>query len=200
MATDPELERLYRRERSIGLTAEQAWHAAKVRRRFAQLDGQVRLDIQPEQSMTLEDLVGEGATKAQLDEIRARAESEGVWVVVAQVHVSYPDGHERWEPVDSTGGFVGDDWKDSGYDIELMQSAIDAHEKREKALGPKLDAGELRSALADVLEKHGEAIAANWRNAPLGERAAAWQAFEDARALLESELDAFDGARKVGKP
>ena len=48
---------------------------------------------------------------------------EGVWGIVGE----YFDG-ERWRHADSCFGFVGDDWKNSGYDTDIMRATVDASE------------------------------------------------------------------------
>jgi len=65
-------------------------------------------------------------------EIQKRVENEGVWGVKASWRLSEDDvtDHGRlimsseWEEADATWGFIGDDWKDSGYDTDLMRSAM----------------------------------------------------------------------------
>ena len=46
---------------------------------------------------------------------------QGVWGIVGE----YFDG-EVWQHADSCFGFVGDDWKNSGYDTDIMQATLDA--------------------------------------------------------------------------
>jgi len=33
-------------------------------------------------------------------------------------------GADRWDHMDSCWGFVGDDWKDSGYDIDFKEAGL----------------------------------------------------------------------------
>jgi hypothetical protein len=49
-----------------------------------------------------------------------RINNDGVWYVLSEVW-----NGDEWEWCDSCGGFIGDDWENSGYDVDLMQSAID---------------------------------------------------------------------------
>jgi len=56
-------------------------------------------------------------------ELWARIEREGVWGLVGEVKCQ---ACGAWEIVHAVGGFVGDDWKDSGYDSDTR----DAAEKR----------------------------------------------------------------------
>jgi hypothetical protein len=48
-----------------------------------------------------------------------RVERDGVWGVVGE----FFDG-EEWQHADSCFGFIGDDWKDSGYDVDIMASTL----------------------------------------------------------------------------
>lgn len=50
----------------------------------------------------------------------ARIERDGVHGIESQ----FWNGVE-WEHADSVWGFVGDDWRDSGYDADLMSAALD---------------------------------------------------------------------------
>ena len=54
-------------------------------------------------------------------ELWARIEQDGVCGVIGE----YWNGHE-WEHADSCFGFVGDDWKDSGYDSYIMAETLEA--------------------------------------------------------------------------
>src|ERR1700693_6591303 len=81
---------------------------------------------------SLEDLEGDGfnpkanpdisASKLQRDRevFIAKVNREGVWGVIGE----YFDG-EQWRHADSCFGFVGDDWKDSGYDTDIMRATLD---------------------------------------------------------------------------
>src|SRR5271170_7927826 len=54
-------------------------------------------------------------------ELWERIRSEGTWGLVSYWR---PNPRASWNQVDAIGGFVGDDWKDSGYDIDLMSAAL----------------------------------------------------------------------------
>lgn len=58
--------------------------------------------------------------KHKCDEAQ-RIERNGVSGIVAQVRTALGE----WVDVDSCWGFVGDDWKDSGYDLDAMTAALD---------------------------------------------------------------------------
>ena len=49
------------------------------------------------------------------------------------------DGAE-WVEVDSCWGFIGDDWRDSGYDIDIMRATLDALAKHDAAVALAIEA------------------------------------------------------------
>ena len=142
-------KRNYVRLRRAGWTAENAWRAAKVNEKWEAAggytvdgtdsvlvrsredDAMVRAvilpDIDPDLSWLDADngpilVDGKWMSSEQYgDMIRARAMTDGVHVVITQ----YWDG-ETWQDADSCGGFIGEDWNDSGYDTDMMESALDA--------------------------------------------------------------------------
>lgn len=59
-------------------------------------------------------------------EFEARVERDGVWGYRAMVR----DSAGHWDEVDAIWGFVGDDFKGSGYDVDLMNAAMSALEER----------------------------------------------------------------------
>jgi hypothetical protein len=95
--------------------------------------GAVRLRLVPDDCMSFDDLAGDTYTaelhpeiprsvmdrerQAYIDKINA----EGVWGVVGE----YWNGLE-WEHADSCFGFVGDDWRGSGYDQDIMSATLSA--------------------------------------------------------------------------
>jgi hypothetical protein len=68
-------------------------------------------------------------------EAAERAEREGVCGVCAQ----FWNGAE-WEEVDSVWGFIGNDWRRSGYDVDLMSSALDALTEHDATQARQLEA------------------------------------------------------------
>lgn len=60
-------------------------------------------------------------SERDLKELRERANRDGVCGVEAQFWTG-----AEWESVDSTWGFIGNDWERSGYDTDLMRAALDA--------------------------------------------------------------------------
>lgn len=97
--------------------------------------GTVRIVEYPDESCSFDDLAGDTFNpianpdiKPHILEREERAEIErikrdGIWGYVAQ----FWDG-AAWQDTDSIWGFVGDDFDDSGCDIDLMGSAMDAYE------------------------------------------------------------------------
>ena len=141
--------RHYGRLRAKGWIAKEAWRAAGVNERWEAAgghtvdgtdsvlvrsredDAMVRAVILPDTDPDLSwldidngpVLVGNRWMSSQEygDMVRARAMTDGVYFVVTQ----YWDG-EVWQDADSCGGFIGEDWNDSGYDTDMMESALDA--------------------------------------------------------------------------
>ena len=63
-------------------------------------------------------------TKKQL---WARIEREGVWCILVEKHITCKHcGSDRWEQLEHCCGFVGEDWKDSGYDTDFKRTALEA--------------------------------------------------------------------------
>ena len=96
--------------------------------------GPVRLLIIPDHYCDLDDLLGDSFNPSCCPEIPpavlarerevyiAKIDQEGVWGVVGQYW------HEGdWQDADSCFGFVGDDWRGSGYDYDIMGAALAAH-------------------------------------------------------------------------
>jgi hypothetical protein len=117
----------YIRLRSAGWRAREAFRAAKTAVRFAALarEGRVRLAAEPDGTPYDDSYIDTWHVSAkEREKVRAetwrRIESEGVWGIV--VYATVEGGRE--ELIDSVWGFVGDDWRDSGYDEDLMDAAI----------------------------------------------------------------------------
>lgn len=134
--------RAYARERATGTRASIAFHNVRVRDawRKAEWDevsepefGEVRLRVVPDDCVDVDDLFGdtfnpkvnpeiplarlERERKAEID----RVNRDGVWGIIGE----YFDG-ESWQHADSCFGFIGEDWKDSGYDVDIMSQTLDA--------------------------------------------------------------------------
>jgi len=54
-----------------------------------------------------------------------RANREGIWGIVGKYKVACDcQNCDGWHTSDSVWGFVGDDWKNSGYDIDVMYQTL----------------------------------------------------------------------------
>ena len=142
-----ELLRLYRRERARGFSAQWALSNARTRVEWAKYEvaeyssgepidpqrGNVRLRAVSDEACSIGDLEGDcfnpkanpdiPASRLERDrkEFIAKVNQEGVSGIVGE----YFDG-EVWQHADSCFGFVGDDWKHSGYDTDIMRATLDA--------------------------------------------------------------------------
>lgn len=141
-----ELLRLYQRERARGFSAKWALSNARIRLEWDKHEvaeyssgepidpkrGDVRLRVVPDETCSIEDLEGDcfnpkanpeiSASRLQHDreEFMAKANRDGVWGIIGE----YFDG-EVWQHADPCFGFVGDDWKHSGYDTDIMRTTLD---------------------------------------------------------------------------
>ena len=141
------LLRLYQRERASGFQAK--WALSNARTRFEwdkhevgeyssgnPIDpkrGNVRVRVVPDELCSLDDLEGDcfnpkanpdnSASRLERDrkEFIEKVNAEGVWGIIGE----YFDG-EAWQTADSCFGFVGDDWKHSGYDTDIMHGTLHA--------------------------------------------------------------------------
>jgi len=97
----------------------------------AEEEGLLRFQVLPDEEMyddsyvdTWTDVSEEERVKEKLDLWR-RIEREGVWGVVVEKHFHCDAcGADRWDHVDSCWGFVGDDWKDSGHDLDFKEAGL----------------------------------------------------------------------------
>lgn len=139
----------YRKLRCKGWRVKDALRAARIKDEWsdAESEGFVKLDIVADDCVSLDNILGDcydpkvitGVSPKRLAEQRKaeveRIERDGVWGIVGQFKVSACSkcgAGERWETVASAWGFVGDDWKDSGYDFDVMASVL---AERKKLLG-----------------------------------------------------------------
>ena len=119
----------YSRLRSLGWRAKDAIDAARTLAQFERLEilGLVKLAIEPEQEQYDASYVdtwdlSERRREAAKKEIMDRVASEGTYFVMAMARASESD---EFLCVDSCGGFIGDDWIDSGYDVDLRRAAVE---------------------------------------------------------------------------
>jgi hypothetical protein len=139
--------RLYQRERARGFQASWALSNARTRIEWDKHEvaeyssgepidpkrSQVRLRIVPDETCSLEDLGGDcfnprvnpNVPTSRLERDRKefieKVNTEGVCGIVGE----FFDG-ERWQHADSCFGFIGEDWKHSGYDTDIMQATLNA--------------------------------------------------------------------------
>lgn len=74
-------------------------------------------------------------TERQLKELRERANRDGVCGICGQ----YWDGAD-WVDVDSVWGFIGNDWHNSGYDVDIMRATLDALAEHDAAKAAAMEA------------------------------------------------------------
>jgi len=122
-------KRKYDRLRKKGMDHDAAVRASRADAAFDYLaslddllDSCVKLDVVPDEEM-FDDSYLEDDEKAK-KELQERIEEDGVWGVKT-FYFSYADG--EWEEVDAVWGFVGEDWRDSGYDTDLKIAALKAY-------------------------------------------------------------------------
>lgn len=132
MSLTPYAKREYKRLRRNNWPAKEALRAARIRDRFTDLEAEdcVRIVCEPECELYDDSyLECQGLTPRQIEHVRKelweRIERTGYWMYASE----YRDECGVWQSVDAIGSFIGDDFKDSGYDIELMKAAIDAYEE-----------------------------------------------------------------------
>lgn len=107
--------------------------------------GLVRLDIRPDDTADMEDLKGDCYNPDVNPDISpsrlAREEKEfedtvnrdGVYGLIGEYRT---DEGEEWNHADSCWGFVGEGYKDSGYDTDIMSATISALESALSAVCP----------------------------------------------------------------
>lgn len=117
--------------------AKRAWNDAKFQAEWDRLESAelVRLNIVPDTCADVDDLLGDtfnpvanpDIPAARLERERAaeieRINRDGVYGVIGEFR---PTTNGAWIESDSCYGFVGDDWKGSGYDLDIMRTTIDA--------------------------------------------------------------------------
>lgn len=122
------------------VTAEQALKLARYHVKVntiwnAHAESDVRLQIEPDDSADIDFLMGDSFDPEVNPEINPsklskekeafinRLDRDGVWGIVGQYKCK-ACGH--WLTADSVWGFVGDDWQESGYDLDVKASTLDA--------------------------------------------------------------------------
>ena len=97
-------------------------------------DDIVRIRIEPDDSADLDNLLGDcfdpdvnsdiqpHVLARQRQEEIDRINRDGVYGIIGEYKCPCCG---NWQQVDSCWGFIGDDWKDSGYDLDIKQAALD---------------------------------------------------------------------------
>lgn len=129
---------------SVGLAARQLKEAkrdAMIRAAWetAEESGLVRLRVEPDDVCDLDNLLGDCFDPTANPDIKPerlerekqheidRIDRDGVWGVIGEYKSSVCPTCGRggeWEQADSCWGFVGEDWKDSGYDLDIMAETL----------------------------------------------------------------------------
>lgn len=136
----------YNRLRKAGWLAKNAFRSARILDQFdaAESDDLVRIEVEPDCDYDAGEHehgkvnhlgrwvpIKDYRDPETGDRVKAsdhctecqKLERDGAWVVVGQWRLS---PHDKWQTADCCGGFVGDDWRDSGYDTSIMQACLDA--------------------------------------------------------------------------
>ena len=119
----------YLRLRAKNWSAKDAIRAARIKDSFEDAENEelVKLELEPEfephdvSYIDTWDDVSKGRKERLKKEVSDRIDRDGLWILVGYVKI---DG--RWESIDSIGDLIGTDWKDSGYDSDIMKSCLDA--------------------------------------------------------------------------
>jgi len=118
----------YRRLRALGWRASEAIRAARINVLFDDYEAQglvswrVVADWTPYDASYIDTWhdVRPSERERIKRETYARVNDEGHWAVVTLARKACGELHD----VDSTCGFIGDDWRDSGYDVDLRAAAL----------------------------------------------------------------------------
>ncbi len=117
----------YLRLRAAGWKADEAFRTARAFVAFTALEqeGYVRLRVEPDADVDLSYLEDRDVfTEEQDNEERARVSRLGVWGIIVEARNPLAGEDGPWQHIDSCWGFIGDDWKDSGYDTAFYENAI----------------------------------------------------------------------------
>lgn len=113
----------YKRLRGMNYTARLAYNYASVHEEWEELEnkGAVKFEVNPEDQFGIEDYLSEGYTAKEKKETIDRINNEGAHYIASFILVN-----DKWFYIDSVGGFIGEDYKDS-YDYDVKSSAIEAY-------------------------------------------------------------------------
>ena len=117
------VRREYLKRRRRGEGARAALLEARVTVAFRKrADDTVRLRVVPDDDVDLSYLEQPEFARVRADEY-ARANRDGCTGIVAE-YLDAVSGD--WIEVESCYGFIGDDWRESGYDTDCMRAALKA--------------------------------------------------------------------------
>lgn len=130
---DPSVLKYYKRYRAKNYPAHSAMYLAKVRAAWdvAESNGLVRvraeveIDCYDDSYIDTWD-VSDAKKERYRKEVYDRIDREGYWIYFTEYRLT---DDEPWEVAESCGGFIGEDWIDSGCDIDMMVAALDALDK-----------------------------------------------------------------------
>ena len=121
------LTKEYRRQRAKGWNASTALRNAKVERTWNVLEarGKVALKVMPDDDCDLSYLDQDCFAHYRKAELE-RANRDGCWGLVGEYRCPRCG---QWTTADSIWGFIGEDWRDSGYDMDVKAEVIDQYLK-----------------------------------------------------------------------
>lgn len=120
----------YTEYRAKGYTGAEALSAARIKDRFTDLEAEALVefhavpeDISYEDGVDEDPHLSDQAKAYHKAEVARLIDRKGYWIWSARWRL-HDTG--EWEYADNIGGIIGNDL--SGYDVELMRSAIEAYE------------------------------------------------------------------------
>jgi len=137
-----EKEKEYRRLRALGWEAGPAYDHAQTLEEWRKLEwnegdnpkpNAVRLRIVPDEIDDWDFLLGDtykpechpdipvSQIEREKTEYLEKIYRDGVWGIVGEIF-----NGEEWQTIDSCFGFVGEEWRDSGYDTDIMRACLEA--------------------------------------------------------------------------
>jgi hypothetical protein len=128
----PIATREYKRLRAKRWVMKDAVRAAQVFETFSLLEteGLVKLVAEPDDEGYDASFVdtwthlSDARRAKEKERIEKKACDEGTYTLCSYIRSGEADSSPDWELADSCGGFIGRDWKDSGYDTDIMLGAI----------------------------------------------------------------------------
>lgn len=116
--------------RNKGFMAPQAYYFAKVKALWDVYEplGVIQFRVVPDELEYDDSYIdtwgfSKRAAKYQKEKLWKKIEQEGVWRILTEIRCPYC---LSWTHVDSIGGFIGEDYNDSGYDWEVKAAAVEA--------------------------------------------------------------------------